>query len=1073
MTVLLDEIERERAVRERGRNVVVEASAGTGKTKLVVDRLLALVAPEDDHPPVDIDRIAAITFTRKAAGELRVRTRQSLLGALASTAAESPRGLALRRALGGIDTACITTIHGFADRLLRSWPAHARLDPRYELADDTSALVAECLDMLVHGAETGALAAHLRGSRVADRADEAAATVLDARRAGLRVRSLDTEHWTYHGLDGLIDAFATHRDVDPREPAALPFERAELVRAAGTYLERAAALSAETPGSVWLRETADILRRALDDDDPAAIFAELVDRLERGPRGRASDPPRRKHEFDGDAAGWALWKTFATDDDGPALRDELLAPLRRWMAIRLVRLRPVVLHLYELAKRRRGVVDHVDLLLRLRDLLRDHPPIRRACQGYFDHIFVDEFQDTDPLQAQIILYLCEGAATVAPGKLTIVGDPKQSIYRFRRADIRTYRRVVETVARGPHLEIELTSSFRSHPGLVGWINERFDDLFAAPHGPVDGDVAYRRLTAGRTGRERATVHAVAFDLPDESDLEAWRVLEAEVTARYVRWLVEVGDVEIVDPVTGVPRRIRYGDVGVLALSTTNLPHLFDAFDRDGVPYAARGGSVFLSDPLLRRFLLGLCALADRDDGVAVAALLRPPYFAIGLADLARETDAAAAARAIVGELRRHRFARSPGATARALLERTGLGRVIALGANGAQRLAAARELCLRIAARALDEHLDFDGVMQRCRGWIAHPPQLDRPHPVGDAAVRVMTVHQAKGLEFPVVVLWDARAGWRERATYEPWVADGDGRGWELRLDHLRWAEPPELALSDAERALRTLERRRLVYVAATRARDLLVVPKAGAPDARWIFGSLLRRTDSATVRETARHTRESHAPWFDEAAPLEPSPPQISERDVELAASWEAAAASACADVLRPVPFASGARQALIGKHGRFGSRFGETVHLAIGLVLQRTIPVEDAVHIAAARTGLTTHRRDACDDVRRALATLAQLGVESIELEYPIAAASPTGQLAAGYVDLLGVVATRPVLLDFKTDLPPRSDEPLPAHHVAQVRGYASALRSTVGVVAAAGLLYTASGELRWLSSDDHDHI
>src|SRR5207244_4034944 len=109
----------------------------------------------------------------------------------------------------------------------------------------------------------------------------------------------------------------------------------------------------------------------------------------------------------------------------------------------------------------------------------------------------------------------------------------------------------------------------------------------------------------------------------------------------------------------------------------------------------------------------------------------------------------------------------------------------------------------------------FDGVIEQLGTWIDQPPGLDRPHPVGTDTVRAMTVHQAKGLEFPVVVLWDARALWSDRARYEAWTADRDGRGWAMRLDLVRWEEPPGLELADRVSAMRSAERKRLVYVAA------------------------------------------------------------------------------------------------------------------------------------------------------------------------------------------------------------------------------------------------------------------
>ena len=409
--------------------------------------------------------------------------------------------------------------------MLRMWPAQARLDPRYQLDDDDRVLVDECFHELVYAAQSRTLDELLRGSPLAARADEATATVLGALRAGLRLRSRETEHRTCHGLDNLVASFVRTRDATVDELRDIPFDRATFVRHADELRGWLDGVAPATRGARWLHDIAALAQRAIDEPEPADIYREVVSRIEAGPRGRASIEPRRGHDFGDDKRAWDAWKAFDGDTrkqgrvrDG-ALRDDLLAPLRRWLAVRVARLRPVVLHICELVKARRCAVDQIDLLLRLRDLLRDDLRIRASCQAQLDHLFVDEFQDTDPLQAEIVLFLCErgacaatwDAVEVAAGKLTVVGDPKQSIYRFRRADIATYQQVVEILERTPHLAVQLTSSFRSAPNLVDWLNTRFDDILGRRE-PARASIATRarcftprsRMVARRVSRRVCT-----------------------------------------------------------------------------------------------------------------------------------------------------------------------------------------------------------------------------------------------------------------------------------------------------------------------------------------------------------------------------------------------------------------------------------------------------------------------------------------------------------------------------------------------------------------------------------------
>ena len=154
-----DQAQRDAAIHERARNVLIDAGAGTGKTTTLVDRLIELVAPTVDASALSIGRIAALTFTRKAAGELRLKIRERLLAALAEPELPASRAAQLRDAVAGLDTAHVGTIHSFADRLLRLRPVQAELSPSYEVADDPDDLVAETVDILLHAVQSGTLAA--------------------------------------------------------------------------------------------------------------------------------------------------------------------------------------------------------------------------------------------------------------------------------------------------------------------------------------------------------------------------------------------------------------------------------------------------------------------------------------------------------------------------------------------------------------------------------------------------------------------------------------------------------------------------------------------------------------------------------------------------------------------------------------------------------------------------------------------------------------------------------------------------------------------------------------------------
>jgi len=504
---------------------------------------------------------------------------------------------------------------------------------------------------------------------------------------------------------------------------------------------------------------------------------------------------------------------------------------------------------------------------------------------------------------------------------------------------------------------------------------------------------------------------------------------------------------------------------------------------------------------VRAVLRGLRAIAARDDGVAEAALLRPPFFAVDLADLAlaanREEGHAdervarvREARELVRELRRRRFEQPPGATARDLLDRTAFARSVAVGPNGLQRLARLRELCLVLEQRAAAEGLDYDAVTAQARDWVTEPIQLDPPHPVGAEAVRVLTVHQAKGLEFPVVVIWDGVGKWETRIDQAAWRMERDGRGWTMNLDGFEWEEPAGLALSETERRFLDWERRRVIYVAATRARDLLVVPRArGAQPDKHVCADLLAGADPRLIREMEPYVAGLGALWSRAVpAPSEETPADADALEREVSVRWETAATEAARPRFKPASVSEEATLALREEEeepvppmarkprpGRFGPVFGTVVHEAIGLVLRDPeLAASTAVRKAAARFDLVEHLEDAAADVTRALEALRAEGLfrrpgSDLQLEYPVAGAAENGLLLGGYVDLIGLTQSHVAILDFKTDAPPAERvETVYPEYAAQVSTYAS-LVEAAGVAAPGqvrcGLLFAADGTIRWL--------
>lgn len=516
----------------------------------------------------------------------------------------------------------------------------------------------------------------------------------------------------------------------------------------------------------------------------------------------------------------------------------------------------------------RGLVGFHDLLLLTRDLLRDHPRVRNGIKQRYRMLLVDEFQDTDPLQYEIIFYITEEieaahadpfTAPLAPGRLFIVGDPKQSIYRFRGADHHAFQRATERIVAVGGRSLSLSANFRSRPGIIEAVNILF-----APGSPASG------WAASSSQPPYALLHAARPAASGSPDVELWtiqcageksaalrRQAEGRVLAREIAWLVHE------------KKTFHYGDITVLFRATGNLSFYLQPLREAGIRFVVDGGREFLGRTEVTQFLALLRCLAQPGDAAAFLGFLRSPAGAVPDTELAAYAATGASwewpadlsispasfpnlARA-VDHLRRMAQAIRALPADRAIRHVLTHSRILPLSAcahDGAQQVANLQKLAdlgqelTRDGSLPLAEVLD---LLEQRQGGLqeADSPLADE----ATDAVKVMTIHKAKGLQNRVVILPDLARESRPPAPREtasvarptlphgaPAYALGMGAPVE-RMNGVRvWYELTQAREQSAEEM-------RVFYVALTRAQDRLVL-MAGPPRGNTPWLDALRAWD-------------------------------------------------------------------------------------------------------------------------------------------------------------------------------------------------------------------------------------
>lgn len=865
--------EQAAAVTTHDRNLIVTAGAGSGKTRVLVERFITLL---DAHPDWPLPSIVAITFTEKAAREMRDRVRSAIEARLVS-APEHERAHWFER-YAALSEARIGTIHALCAQLLRANPAEAGLDPAFEVLDETEAAIVldDALDAalvrLVAGGSPAVALLSEYGPRV--------------------VRSVLRAYARPGSAAAVAEALAgdPHALLD-RWHAAWREERAALIRdlranpdwrAALAWIEPHQLPSGDKLTSIWEAVHAATPALLSGDDDACWQAVEALSsliNLKVGSKANWGGDERLQACKDAlRCIREPLKRALVALGPPPGdLDEQALAWLALWgEAI------AVAAEEYRRLKAERGALDFDDLEHGARELLRSDAVCARY-HAEFRHVLVDEFQDTNAAQRDIIYRLCAVDRPEGAGRLFVVGDPKQSIYAFRGADVSVFGTVRDDLLRAGGQELPLSMSFRAHERLVGAFNDLFGAILRVGGGPAARYeialghplTAHRACDLVQAPHQAQPVTVIAIRAPENGaetefgDKDALRRWEAWELAQLLRRWVNEG-AAIWDRVRdgGCYRPASYGDMAVLFQAMTSAPLVEDVFKAAGVPYVTIAGRGYFDRQEVWDLLNLLRALHNPADDLALAAVLRSPLF--GLSDEALlalrltpdgsgspvplwqalsgddppwlpEADIPALdfARDVLAELRDRAGRVSIAELLARALDRTGYLATLSGLPDGTRRRGNVEKL-LRLARAS--GRIGLGAFNTYARDLTAREAREGEAAVEVEDAVKLMTVHASKGLEFPIVALFDTT-----------WTRTDQSAVFALDPDAGPVCIPPREAPDDEAKPFavawaKTLadrrelaERRRLLYVAATRAADHLILSgslKAASEDcwlAQWL----------------------------------------------------------------------------------------------------------------------------------------------------------------------------------------------------------------------------------------------
>lgn len=856
---LADDDARRIAIAVHDRSFLVEAGAGSGKTAIMAGRIAVMLA--DGVAPKSI---TAVTFTELAASELLLRVYELVEKLTAGDVpaelrAALPNGLSERQqghladAKDALDEMTCSTIHGFCQRLIMPYPVEADIDPGAAVMDPDQAdlVFREIVD------------AWLRETL----------TVVDAGGLLEELVVSDSDR-TIELIYEILDHLRRYREVvrDPLDIDLTPLFEA-FKRAANdftSFVNDAPAQEDDTSGiASCFAELANELVFDPTIDNPRDLVVLLL--KQPGPELCTSSGDFRRYQK---KTKWGVvtQRVGLSKADGDRLNAKADARYKRccetWIELRqavaarvlngIIRLVEPVMERFQSHKRSAALLDFDDLLFAARNLLRDYEDVRRALAERFAHVLVDEFQDTDPIQTEIFWRLCgesqDAAADtdwrafrIRPGALFLVGDPKQAIYRFRGADVATYVRARDAFQeQGADSVLKVSTNFRSCPSILRFVNERFEGLLAVEN-RQPGFTALDPFQPERSeGPSVASLEVTVANEEGEPTVEEQRDGEAEAVAKMCARLI--GSEVILDHKTGEHRPCRAGDIALLTPTKTDLWRYEEALERHGIPVATQAGKGLFRRQEIQDLIAVTRVLADRRDTLAFGALLRGPL--VGLTEeelldivvalprneealdvlprldvgVASDDVAHPLARDIIEKLqslRRRANTTTPHDLLSQAVDVLRVRPILLQRHEGqAERALANVDLYLGYSrAYAVRGLRAFAEAMTAA--WTDESHAVEGRPDAQEESVALYTMHAAKGLEWPIVVPVNTMS--RPKAPKKA-VVDRDTK--RLYFPVFGVAPAGHEAVFKNEKAELGLERVRLWYVAATRARELLILPR-------------------------------------------------------------------------------------------------------------------------------------------------------------------------------------------------------------------------------------------------------